>query len=941
MKQIKWLLALGLVITMLPHSIFNLKVSANTKCQADDYVLANINDDQSQTVLGCFGTFVEANNALKNNSFNHANLIVTHRASRSPLKIIAASRAVAYSYTQRWGSGTSNLSTMDIWRNSNRTGDTTYIPAHYDMAYYETTSYDPSDGSGTIKIQTSGFIGYTRLIQVDLVPYIYIEKDWPIQLGGQTYNEYYNKSKNESQPHQIVPNVSEFRVQTNTTYHVRELRHYIFRSHNGKFSSYTYGMAPDWLKNGTYYSWDMITYYYDKQMTNPVLDENNEVGRYFNYYQYLPWRTSSSYDGQALDAYLEQAAGYKSKSASVMYREGNAFFNAQNTYGVNGLLTYALAIHESGHGTSSIAKNKNNLFGWGAHDANPSDAYLFESVSQSVSEHMGRNLRGYLSTENWRYFGQVLGNKDNGFNTKYASDPYWGSKAAGHAYKIDRFHGFKDYGQYQLVVVNRNSPISIKKTATTDTAELTKLRTTLNDQVMIMSNIKKEGNNTFIEVMSPMPVENTQVIAYKTTSNQLVPYNWHNSVGYLMNESVKIIYENKNFMHQPNVANMQIVAKPSITKAEKLEFENGKIEIEGYHYQDGISVLAVNQLMHGIHLVKDKDTKLTFNLSTVSNNNAQALTQDLRYKTNFMGFKGSMDLKDVDIGLYALHIESVANVGLYPIKYESPLRKDGLNLNFKLNNKTFTLLSNDDHHVYLNVSASQQETITPKPFVVLNQLTKTHQLEVSGEAYSFASSDETIISVTNTGLVTALQSGSADIVIKKDEEEQARVKFVVYVKADTFEINKANVNINAHDQVEIITTQFIPATSTSKDVSFVSLNNYVVSINDEGLMTPRNNGKTQILVLSKANPALYKVVEIRVDFDKPVTDPPDPETNGLLGDVNEDGDLNVLDMIKISRYIVGLENFSERQKRLADVNGDSEINVLDMIKLSRKIVGLE
>lgn len=45
--------------------------------------------------------------------------------------------------------------------------------------------------------------------------------------------------------------------------------------------------------------------------------------------------------------------------------------------------------------------------------------------------------RGYSDPSDWTYFGGYLGNKQLGANVKYASDPFWGEKAAQHAFAID------------------------------------------------------------------------------------------------------------------------------------------------------------------------------------------------------------------------------------------------------------------------------------------------------------------------------------------------------------------------------------------------------------------------------------------------------------------------------------------------------------------------
>ena len=60
----------------------------------------------------------------------------------------------------------------------------------------------------------------------------------------------------------------------------------------------------------------------------------------------------------------------------------------------------------------------------------------------------------------------------------------------------------------------------------------------------------------------------------------------------------------------------------------------------------------------------------------------------------------------------------------------------------------------------------------------------------------------------------------------------------------------------------------------------------------------------------------------------------------LLGDINEDGKINVSDAILILRHIVGLTTLVGNELIAADVNHDFEINVSDAILILRYIVGL-
>ena len=60
-----------------------------------------------------------------------------------------------------------------------------------------------------------------------------------------------------------------------------------------------------------------------------------------------------------------------------------------------------------------------------------------------------------------------------------------------------------------------------------------------------------------------------------------------------------------------------------------------------------------------------------------------------------------------------------------------------------------------------------------------------------------------------------------------------------------------------------------------------------------------------------------------------------------IGDVNSDGDISVVDATLIQKYIVGLENLTDLQKKSAEVNDDNEISVVDATLIQKYIVGLD
>ena len=81
---------------------------------------------------------------------------------------------------------------------------------------------------------------------------------------------------------------------------------------------------------------------------------------------------------------------------------GQAFVDAEKTYGVNALYMMGLAAEESAYGTSNYAVKRNNLYGWGAVDSNPDLAKHFET-KYSATLFVASKLKQNYLTEGGAY----------------------------------------------------------------------------------------------------------------------------------------------------------------------------------------------------------------------------------------------------------------------------------------------------------------------------------------------------------------------------------------------------------------------------------------------------------------------------------------------------------------------------------------------------------
>ena len=729
------LLRVSLLLALITSMIYSTSVKAEVDliCTETQFSVISLNMDMTKTVLACTDTFASAKESMNTLKAENPDLIITHLSSKSPEKIIAATRAIATSFPQRRNDGIANAATMNIFERTNYTGNSTYMNAYRDMAYYDTLTYDAATGAGVVQVQISGFVGFTYLNQLDIIPMIYIEKDWLISLGGNSFTGTLNV-------YQIRPRMNEYRVSTSSTYNIREIFHETFSFSNAaSLGVYIYGQAPDWLPNGTYYSWDSIHFFYDKAMTQPVLN-GTEPGKYYNYYQYLPLRSSSNISSKQLDDYLialgytKKATIYGEANASAMYGEGKSFTDNQLKHGANALLIYAMGLHESGRGTSRISIEKNNLFGYGAADLNPlEDAHKYESVALSVMVQMSRNLRGYLSVENFRYYGSILGNKNNGFNTKYASDPYWGNKIAGWAYRIDRYYGFPDFNNYAIGIMPDFGDLAVKKTPDASSATMFTIPSITYQRSVLINSVIETPNGNWISIMTTQPVTlNDSVVVYRTTSSEFTVYEWFKSIGYLPANNIQMIYNGNGVSKIPMVYDAAEFAKDPIVQVESLVLNEGKLTFNGYGIKPGVSVPYTQNALYKLILTPETGTALSFDLPAGQPNpdlNALGLN-----KLVYSGatFTTDIDAKVLSAGRYKLSIKADFNTLLQPVGFEKAIVSSDIlpplsnhlgrsyNIEKNLNNELFLVVV-DVEIVIIKGDVSENDLVTVTDLVMLRR----------------------------------------------------------------------------------------------------------------------------------------------------------------------------------------------------------------------------
>ena len=280
------------------------------------------------------------------------------------------------------------------------------------------------------------------------------------------------------------------------------------------------GTAPSYLsKDVWYYSFDGNYFYsnltsmLDDYRSGSYSRSINKDNPHYAYYVYLTSRSTTGYTAADFDNVI--SAKYN-EIQSKMYGTGTYFKEAEEKYGTNALLAFSAALNESKWGTSSIAMNKNNLFGYGAADSCPYDcAYSYSSPRESIMDYASKSSTSYENVSGKYYNGSHYGNKSSGKNVYYATDPYWGEVMASNAFNRDKTFGGKDFNSNTIGVTKKGvSGVNVYKTPDTNSYFYTMKNPKRNDAVYDFSvNIVDKvvnNNQEFYKIYTDLEAGNVQ-----------------------------------------------------------------------------------------------------------------------------------------------------------------------------------------------------------------------------------------------------------------------------------------------------------------------------------------------------------------------------------------------------------------------------------------------
>ena len=79
-------------------------------------------------------------------------------------------------------------------------------------------------------------------------------------------------------------------------------------------------------------------------------------------------------------------------------------------------------------------------------------------------------------------------------------------------------------------------------------------------------------------------------------------------------------------------------------------------------------------------------------------------------------------------------------------------------------------------------------------------------------------------------------------------------------------------------------------------------------------------------------PVIYSYIENNVAYDS--------GTSFDSGDVNADGTVDIVDVLALNKYLLGVHELDDSGRKYADVNNDGKIDDSDSMAILKSVVGL-
>ncbi|MFA5482009.1 MAG: InlB B-repeat-containing protein [Bacilli bacterium] len=226
------------------------------------------------------------------------------------------------------------------------------------------------------------------------------------------------------------------------------------------------------------------------------------------------------------------------------------------------------------------------------------------------------------------------------------------------------------------------------------------------------------------------------------------------------------------------------------------------------------------------------------------------------------------------------------------------------------------------------------EIIITNPVTEITKL-ETHQLIldfVPGDAFSkqvkYSSSDQTILLVSEDGLITAVNSGTAIITVKSATSDVSiSITINVPVESNIVVDVSSDYNgvLNVSEEFSLIVSKY--GVYSSEEIEFASSNTDIITVTDNGVVKGISEGSALIMISAKSFGSIFMSLDVTVKNLEETSDI--DKLFKLLVDANQP----VVDKINASLYY---DNFSSYQQYYDATYGSVNLFLFDDLRLDRE-----
>jgi len=269
---------------------------------------------------------------------------------------------------------------------------------------------------------------------------------------------------------------------------------------------------------------------------------------------------------------------------------------------------------------------------------------------------------------------------------------------------------------------------------------------------------------------------------------------------------------------------------------------------------------------------------------TVKNSNNISAKCSVEVKKDFIKATGtnlSLSNNSVDVGEEVVLVSSVEPANAYD-KYVTYVSSDS-SIARVLDNGRILAIKSGSVVITATNSAGISETVTLKvndTLVPVEEIktssmlileagqSKKIDIDISPSNATdldivWVSDNENVAKVNSFGVVTGISGGSAVISAIVGDASSSTIVRVNDIKAKNILLNYAEINVFSGDEVKLKGT-ILPANTTELGITWISNDENIAYVDENGKVTAVNEGKTIIKAISKSDPSVFSECVVNV-----------------------------------------------------------------------------